>query len=186
VWLLWVYGEQTSTLAMAWLLAALVLLAFGVWCLKQKAKSRLPTVLAWLVMAAAIALPFIQASTNTTAGTKPEAAAEVWSVEKLAALRAEKKPVLVNMTAAWCITCLANERSTLSTNTVKAALAKHGVTYLKGDWTRQDAAISQYLQSFGRNGVPLYVLYPAEGEPQVLPQILTPALVEKALDTLGK
>lgn len=65
------------------------------------------------------------------------------------------------------------------------ALKAHGVAYLKGDWTRRDPAISRYLESFGRNGVPLYVLYPAEGEPRVLPQILTPALVEDAIAALN-
>ncbi|MDQ8038181.1 MAG: protein-disulfide reductase DsbD family protein [Pedobacter sp.] len=181
VWLLWVYGEQTSTLAMAWLLAALVLLAFGIW-LRSKAKARALTLLAWLVIAVAVASPLLKKSAEPE---KVSSTAEAWSAEKLAGLRAEKKPVLVNMTAAWCITCLANERSTLSTEGVKSALAKHGVTYLKGDWTRQDPAITEYLSAFGRNGVPLYVLYPAEGEPQVLPQILTPALIENALDSLG-
>lgn len=186
VWLLWVYGEQTSTLDMAWLLGALVLLAFGIW-LHSKAKARAFTLLAWLVIAVAATSPLLK---KTAEPEKVSSTAEAWSAEKLAALRAEKKPVLVNMTAAWCITCLANERSTLSTDGVKNALTQHGVTYLKGDWTRQDPAITEYLASFGRNGVPLYVLYPAEGEPQVLPQILTPTLVENALsgsalDSLG-
>ncbi|HEX6591125.1 MAG TPA: thioredoxin family protein [Moraxellaceae bacterium] len=180
VWLLWVYGEQTSPLAMAWLLGALVLLAFGIWLLRRAQGRRVPQLIAGLALAAAIVLPLSQSApvasvTTTTSST------ESWSAEKLAALRAAKKPVLVNMTAAWCITCLANERSTLSTDAVKTALLRHGVSYLKGDWTRRDPAITQYLQSFGRNGVPLYVLYPAEGEPQVLPQLLTPALVQEAL-----
>lgn len=179
VWLLWVYGEQTSPLAMAWLLGALVLLAFGLWLLRRAQGRRLLQVIAGLALAAAIVLPLSQSA--AVADTAVTHNAQSWSAEKLAALRAEKKPVLVNMTAAWCITCLANERSTLSTDAVKAALQSHGVSYLKGDWTRRDPAITQYLQSFGRNGVPLYVLYPAEGEPQVLPQILTPALVEEAL-----
>lgn len=179
VWLLWVYGEQTSPLAMAWLLGALVLLAFGLWLLRRAQGRRLLQVIAGLALAAAIALPLAQSAPVASAAVTHSA--ESWSAEKLAALRAEKKPVLVNMTAAWCITCLANERSTLSTDAVKAALQSHGVSYLKGDWTRRDPAITQYLQSFGRNGVPLYVLYPAEGEPEVLPQILTPALVEEAL-----
>jgi len=181
VWLLWVYGEQTSALAMAWLLGALVLLAFGLWLLRRAQGRRVLQMIAGLALAAAVVLPLSQNAPVASASSNNTSNAESWSAEKLAALRAAKKPVLVNMTAAWCITCLANERSTLSTDTVKAAMQAHGVSYLKGDWTRRDPAITQYLQSFGRNGVPLYVLYPAEGEPQVLPQILTPALVEDAL-----
>ena len=81
---------------------------------------------------------------------------------------------ILPMTAAWCLTCLANEKVALSTDTVREALAAHDVAYLKGDWTRQDAAITRYLQQHGRNGVPLYVLYPPDGgAPQVLPQLLT-------------
>jgi thiol:disulfide interchange protein DsbD len=90
--------------------------------------------------------------------------------------------VLVNMTASWCITCLANERVTLSSDTVKNRLHASGVTYLKGDWTHRDAEITAYLAQFGRNGVPLYVLYPrGGGAPEVLPQILTPNIVDEAL-----
>jgi len=89
------------------------------------------------------------------------------------ALRAEGRPVLVNFTAAWCITCLVNEKAALSATSVQNALKSKNIAYLKGDWTRQDPAITAALASFGRNGVPLYVLYPPKGEPIILPQILT-------------
>ena len=89
------------------------------------------------------------------------------------------------MTAAWCITCLANERVALSTDTVREALAAHDVAYLKGDWTRNDAAITEYLGRYGRNGVPLYVLYPpGGGTPRVLPQLLTADGVAAAIDSM--
>ncbi|NGP52903.1 thioredoxin family protein, partial [Thioalkalivibrio sp. XN8] len=95
------------------------------------------------------------------------------------------EPVLVNMTAAWCITCLANERVALSSPRVAAALAAKGVRYLKGDWTRRDSDITAYLESHGRSGVPLYVLYPGQGrDPVVLPQLLTVELVLDALDEI--
>ena len=79
------------------------------------------------------------------------------------------------MSAAWCITCLVNERVALSPARVKTALAEHNVAYLVGDWTRQDATITAFLREYGRNGVPLYVYFPADGPPAVLPQILTEA-----------
>ena len=82
--------------------------------------------------------------------------------------------MFVNMTAAWCVTCLVNERVAIGTTAVRQAFAANGVTYLKGDWTRQDPAITEFLRQNGRDGVPLYVFYPAHGgAPQVLPQILT-------------
>ncbi|MCB1587452.1 MAG: thioredoxin family protein, partial [Xanthomonadales bacterium] len=90
-------------------------------------------------------------------------------------------PVLVNMTAAWCITCLANERVALSTDAVQQTMAERGVAYLKGDWTSRDDHITEYLARFGRTGVPLYVYYRPGQAPEVLPQLLTPDLV---VDTL--
>jgi thiol:disulfide interchange protein len=92
--------------------------------------------------------------------------------------------VLVNMTAAWCITCLANERVALSSPAFATALEARGVRYLKGDWTRRDSEITAYLESFGRSGVPLYVFYPGPGlDPVVLPQLLTIEIVQQALAT---
>ena len=97
---------------------------------------------------------------------------------RLAALRAEGRPVFVNMTAAWCVTCLVNERVAIGTDPVKQAFARGNVVYLKGDWTRQDPDITTFLRQHGRDGVPLYVYYPAGGgTPEALPQILTEGTV---------
>ena len=91
--------------------------------------------------------------------------------------------MFLNFTAAWCITCLANERVALSQAPVQEAFKAQGITYLKGDWTRQDPAITEVLRNFGRSGVPLYVYYPAGigSKPVVLPQLLTPDVVLQAL-----
>ena len=103
----------------------------------------------------------------------------------LAQLRAEGKPVFVNMTAAWCITCLANEQTTLNTDRVVTAMQDMGITYMKGDWTNQDPEISRILDEFDRPSVPLYVLYPGAGrDPVILPQILTPSIVVDAFNSL--
>lgn len=109
---------------------------------------------------------------------------EPWSAERSEALRAEiDTVVLVNMTADWCITCLVNERVALNTAAVREAMDAHGVVYLKGDWTRRDPHITEYLSRYDRNGVPLYVIYPRNGdEPRVLPQVLTPQIVVQALE----
>ena len=100
--------------------------------------------------------------------------AEPFSAARLAALRAAGRPVFVNMTAAWCVTCLVNERVAIGTAAVRAAFDAGRVAYLKGDWTRQDPEISAFLRAHGRDGVPLYVYFPGgNAPPAVLPQILT-------------
>ena len=196
VWLLWVYGEQTSALGMAWLLAALTSLAFALWIvgrrpLMRSARLRMASAgVAAIGLAVALALPFMApapANDPAPAATRApdRAASEPWSEQRLAELRAAGRPVLVNMTAAWCITCLANERVALSSDTVREALEARDVAYLKGDWTRRDEAITRYLQRHGRNGVPLYVLYPpGGGEPRVLPQLLTADSVAAAIRSM--
>lgn len=184
-WLMWVYGEQTSVTAMSWLLAALVGVAFGLWLLRMN--WRWP---GYAFLALCIALPLARAPeisgpAGQTAGDE-RTAHQRWTPARLAQLRAAGEPVLVNMTAAWCITCLANERVALSSGIVREALRAHGVHYLKGDWTRRDAEITAYLESFGRSGVPLYVLYPGDGrEPVILPQLLTVEIVQRAIEQIS-
>ena len=124
--------------------------------------------LAWLLM-------------QQTAGPAPvsaAASAQAYSAEKLAAARASGKPVFVNFTADWCITCKVNERTTIDRAEVQAALNKAGVVQLTGDWTRGDPAITRALAAQGRNSLPLYLWYaPGADAPEVLPQILTPSLL---------
>jgi thiol:disulfide interchange protein DsbD len=111
---------------------------------------------------------------------------EVFSSQRLDELQAEGKPVFVNMTAAWCITCLANEQTTLSTDRVKQVMADREITYMKGDWTNEDPEITAILERFNRPSVPLYVLYPGDTskEPVILPQILTPGIVAEAFESI--
>ena len=109
-----------------------------------------------------------------------EGPGEPFTAARLAELRAEKKPVFINMTADWCITCKVNERVALR-GEFEEALEKNGVSYLLGDWTAHDSEITELLQGFGRAGVPLYAVYPKEGEPELLPQILTPDMLVEAL-----
>ena len=105
---------------------------------------------------------------------------EPFTAARLAELRAENKPVFINMTADWCITCKVNERVALR-DEFEEALEKNGVSYLLGDWTAHDSEITELLQGFGRAGVPLYAVYPKEGDPELLPQILTPDMLVQAL-----
>ena len=109
-------------------------------------------------------------------------ASSAWSPEALATARASGKPVFVNFTADWCITCKVNEQTSLNSEAVQAAFEKAGVVQLTGDWTNGDPAITRALAEQGRNSLPLYLWYtPGADAPEVLPQILTPdALIERA------
>ncbi|WP_191061220.1 thioredoxin family protein, partial [Geminicoccus harenae] len=115
------------------------------------------------------------------------AAAEPWSEARVTELRSQGRPVFVNLTAAWCITCKVNERVALETAATQEAFAAAGVATLVGDWTNGDPAVGALLQRHGREGVPLYLLYPAgSGAPVVLPQILTESIVLQALEPVAR
>ncbi|HVF34498.1 MAG TPA: thioredoxin family protein, partial [Candidatus Saccharimonadia bacterium] len=187
LWLFWVLGRQAGVDAMAQALLAALALGFAAWRLGRPATTRTARAVRALAIAAGlvacvVAVASIEPRAPGAASTAQDGTHEPWTGARLATLRADGRPVFVNMTAAWCITCLANERVALSTDAVRDAFAHHDVAYLKGDWTQRDDAITAYLAQFGRNGVPLYVLYPrGGGEPRVLPQMLTPGLVLEAL-----
>ncbi|NKI35192.1 hypothetical protein HFP89_08435 [Wenzhouxiangella sp. XN79A] len=190
VWLLWVLGNQVGSTGMSWLLAGLVALAFALWLAGRTAGraaaapgQALAHVLIGLAMLGALAA-WLNAIDFEAPGRAATAGAEPWSAERLAELNADPaRGVLVNMTADWCVTCKVNEAVALSTDTVQDALDAYGFEYLVGDWTRRDPAITGYLETFGRNGVPLYVVYPPGPDPRpvVLPQLLTPGAVAAAL-----
>jgi len=180
IWLGWVLAQQRGVDAFAWLLVAAVLLALGlVWREQQRFTD------AKFSRLGAHALILIAALPVFFALQKPDPVSEVdwqtYSAASLRNLRDQGEPVLVQMTAAWCVTCKLNERVAMSGADFAASLREKGVYALKGDWTDQDAAITSYLQSYGASGVPLVVLYSRNGDAEVLPQILTPAIVEAAL-----
>ena len=186
-WLLWVLSQQTDAVGLATALAGAVTLAFGLWWLGQPLRNRrLRAILATALVGIAVVLPLTglagrapAADPTALAGTEP------WSPARVAELRAAGDPVLVNFTAAWCITCKVNEQVALNRAAVREALATYGVVYLKADWTRRDAAIGDELRRHGRDGVPLYLLYPADGgPPRILPQLLTEGIVLAALQDL--
>jgi thiol:disulfide interchange protein DsbD len=125
-----------------------------------------------------------QLSAGAAAGRAP--ASETFSAERVEALRRSGRPVLVDFTAAWCLTCQVNERTTLAAPAVVKRMEALNVAFLKADWTNQDEAITRALAGFGRSGVPLVVLYPADpaAAPLILPTILTPGLALEALNAL--
>jgi thiol:disulfide interchange protein DsbD len=105
--------------------------------------------------------------------------AEAFSLARLAELTSQNKPVFVNLTAAWCITCKVNERLALRSDTIAKAFTDRGIAYLVGDWTNGDKEITAMLRKHGRAGVPLYLLYSGKpgAQPEVLPQLLTQSII---------
>ncbi len=184
IWLVWVLAQQAGPDAVLAVLAGGLLLAFGAWALGQAQRaggSRIALAAAALGLVGALALlPRIAAAPAEAAAPGP--GAEAWSAERVAALQAEGRTVFVNATAAWCITCQVNERVALRAEAVRTAFAARGVAYLKADWTAGDPAITALLRAHGRDGVPLYLVYPAGGgAPELLPQLLTEGIVLRAI-----
>ncbi len=181
-WLVWVIFQQLGPTAAAAALTSALLLALACWTygVGQTDGGR-----GWR-WAAAVALVLCALTTASVArggDVGRQMIEEPFSPERLSALRADNKPVFVYFTAAWCVTCLVNERTALATPEVISALQDGGYTVLKGDWTNRDPAITQALAQHKRAGVPLYLVYPADRQrpPEVLPQLLTPGLVRDAL-----
>jgi len=182
VWLVWVVSQEAGPDGVLAVGAGILAVGFAAWAFGRAqggARHRLGAAAAVLGVAAALAiLPAIKLAN----GSAPAAeSSQSYTPERLATLRAEGRPVFVNMTAAWCVSCLVNERVALSPAAVREAFADHKVAYLKGDWTRQDPVVSAFLRDHGRDGVPLYIYYAPGRPPAVLPQILTVATVLDAV-----
>jgi thiol:disulfide interchange protein DsbD len=180
-WLLWVLTRQAGADAAGVVAIGLVVVSFALW--SRRFTSPRARVSRWIAIIVALAL-LAHPSLRGVEAVKPaatSAAAEAYSEGRLAQLRAEHRTIFVNFTADWCLTCKVNERAVLSRDSVREAFAQNKVVEMIGDWTRPDPLITQALARFGRSGVPLYLVYREGGEPQVLPQILTPALLIEAL-----
>jgi len=187
IWLAWVLGRQRGVDAMAVVAAGVAMMALALWWL-ERARMRG----GWLPRLPAIALLLVALSSAWLVGRMPPPVAAVagaeggsvaYSAERLRALRNAGTPVFVNMTADWCVTCKANERSTLSGDAFRDALARTGAAYMVGDWTNVDPEISAFLEQHRAVGVPLYVVYPGNGgEGRVLPAVLDPDTAVAALE----
>ena len=191
-WLLWVLAQQTSSLGLAAALAGAVLVALAAWAYQRSKTSgtrgrRTGIVTAVAAAGLALFLPWHYAGVAAAAsGAATSAAADDWQpydATRVAELLASGRPLLVNFTASWCLTCLVNERNAFADAAVQALFRDKGVTLMKGDWTNRDTAITHALAAFGRAGVPLYLVYnskPGSAQPLVLPQLLTPNIVREA------
>jgi thiol:disulfide interchange protein DsbD len=183
IWLLWVVSQEAGPPGVLTAAGGMGLLGLCGWAAGQAQRTErwgrragYGLAAAALILALAL-LPRLGTTSGSSAAEADGTRSEPFSAAKLATLRSEGRPVFVDMTAAWCVTCLVNEQVALAPRDVQAAFAAHHVAYLKGDWTRQDREVTAFLHAAGREGVPLYVYYPAHGDPVVLPQILTPGIV---------
>ena len=183
IWLLWVAGRQTGVNTMATALSGALVLALGLWLWRYGSWHK---VLGAVCVLGALVL----GAWRPANGHQALAGAEdrvPWSEQTVAQLRREGSAVFVDVTADWCLTCIANETAVLNTDEMTAAFADRGVVYVVADWTNYDADIARFLESHGRSGIPLYLLYPADlsRSPLLLPQILTKSTVLDALSTVS-
>jgi len=178
--LAWILGRQAGVDAMALGLALLILVIVALWWVGRRqimgrSGAWWPVLPALLIAAVAVAEMPIATVKGEGSSTSDSIA---FSEPRLHALRVEGKPIFLYFTADWCLTCKVNEKAAIDRAEVKEAFRKQGVTVMVGDWTRGDAGIGRFLARHGRSGVPFYLFYPrGDGEPQALPQILTPGLL---------
>ncbi len=184
IWLLWVAGRQTGVNTMATALSGALVLALGLWLWDHRRWRR---GVALACVAGAVALGSVRGLDLTTASPGMAGDKVAWSDHGVAELRRDGKPVFVDVTADWCITCKANEATVLLTDELTAAFSDNGVVYMVADWTNHDPDIAGLLERHGRTGIPLYLMYPADPaeEPLVLPQILTRRTVLDAIEAVS-
>ena len=195
LWLVWVIGLQTSVDGAVGLLAILLALALLMWVwgwsqqhraqIQGRSWRRIAVALSVLLLAGVTfwAAPSWRAA-SVAAPAAVSSGWQPWSAERVQQLQAQGQPVFIDFTAAWCMTCQVNKRTTLTQPEVLKAFANKGVVLLQADWTRPDPAIAAELQRLGRSGLPVYVLLVPGQAPQLLPEVLTPGIVYQALDTI--
>ncbi|HAJ90427.1 MAG TPA: disulfide bond formation protein DsbD, partial [Rhodospirillaceae bacterium] len=190
-WLIWVYAQQVGGGYGTLLgLGGLILIAFGIWVARHEPRKQPWKTGIHAVSVVSIILAFVIAGLSHMTAPRTSAEKESampyisFSTETLDRLIASDAPILVDMTASWCITCQVNERIAIYTDATQALFKQQNVQYVVGDWTNQNPEITAYLKKYGRSGVPLYVFYGARDtitgarpEPRILPQLLTAGLI---------
>ncbi|MDP1752669.1 MAG: protein-disulfide reductase DsbD family protein [Reyranella sp.] len=197
VWMIWVLTQQTGSDGVVYALGGMILIAFAVWLLRigtgsspaTWARRGMAAVAVLLAFAAALKIDDSPATAASASGSPTSGVNfegwERFSRARMAEAHATGKPVFVDFTAAWCITCLVNERVALETPATRRAFEQAGVVKLKGDWTNRDAEISAVLKEVGRAGVPLYLFWaPGAERPKILPQVLTESMILSELSSL--
>jgi thiol:disulfide interchange protein DsbD len=192
IWLAWVLVRGYGADMILALLSSFLLLAIAGWFLGRWPAKGWAVSVAAVILIGAIAISVLaprrfaaMPESSATAGS--QTGWEPWSAEAVSRYQAQGRPVLVDFTASWCLSCQVNERVALEQPSVQKAFQDANVALLKADWTRGDDAITQTLTSLGRSGVPAYALYvPGETTPRLLPEALTPGIVIDAVSTLPR
>jgi thiol:disulfide interchange protein len=190
IWLVWLFASSAGVDALTALLVAFLLLGIAGWILGRWPARRLPSVFAVSVIVLAVATPlyalwqFPAADSGTARAGSSQAGWEPYSRAAIDQYRAQGRPVFVDFTARWCLSCQVNERAVLNRADVRRRLRDSGIVLVRADWTKHDEAIASALTELGRSGVPTYVVY-LPGQPAItLPEVLTPGIVFGALDQL--
>lgn len=189
--LIWVLSQQAGSLSVLCILSAMVAIVFIIWLWRVVPKHGLARMVSLLLLGLSIifvvATPLLL-KTEVQSAIPSMANEQKFNTQKLSELLEGNDPVFTNMTAAWCITCKVNEHVALKTEQIQSIFVDNNIQYLKGDWTNQNPEITEYLNSFGRQGVPLYVYYgPRDDqsgkrpEPVLLPQVLTANLIKEII-----
>lgn len=190
IWLLWVFSKQRGADMIAELLFGVLSMAFGLWIFGKYSAPfhRAGTRIAAYASLAVLGLFGIYLAGNAAVREPPAAAHAKWSPAMVESLRRDGKIVYVDFTASWCLTCIANKKAVLDLESTRELFRKNNVAVLVGDWTDKNPEISRELQKFGRSGVPLNIIYPADPSrpPIVLPEILTRAALIEAIDKARK
>ena len=176
IWLVWVLSLQAGEDGVLYVLAAMLSAGFAIWCFKRKAS--LAKILGGIAVLAAIALPVSIYPSQAAIAHE----AEAWSTARVTQLQAENRPIFVDFTAAWCVTCKVNEKVVLDQNRTQKLFADTNTAFLIADWTNKNDTIAQELAKYGRAGVPLYLVYNQNSvNPAILPQVLTYDVIRDAI-----
>ncbi len=194
IWLVWVLSQQSGPMGVLEILTGMAAITFGIWVLKHKPTSaigkKLVTITATLSLLSAALLGIKESSSQTNPAIQKESLkfGDVYSPEKLETLLAGDDAIFVEMTAAWCITCKVNHALAINIDETRELFTANNVQYLIGDWTNQDPVITTFLNTYGRNGVPIYVYYGPRNEntkerpePVILPQLLKPGILREII-----
>jgi thiol:disulfide interchange protein/DsbC/DsbD-like thiol-disulfide interchange protein len=190
IWLAWVLANAYGAAVLGILLCGFLLLAIAGWFLGRWPAKRWAMVVAGVIVLTVIGIVAaapgkLGAASPTGTATTSETGWQPWSAEAVQKYQSQGRPVFVDFTASWCLSCQVNERVALGKPDVLKAFAEDKVVLMRADWTRYDDSITRALNSFGRSGVPTYALYvPGEAQPRLLPEVLTPGIVTDALAQL--
>jgi len=178
--LAWVLGKEAGVDAMGYALLAALGFAIVLWAAGRRQARGLAFGMPAIAMLLAIATAGVWLIQTRPVQAATATDANAFSEARLAALRAQGRPVFVYFTADWCVACKVNERVAIDTAGVQAAFKRKNIAMLVGDWTNGDPVLGRFIEAHNRAGVPLYLYYPAGGgEPRVLPQVLTPSMLEE-------